>query len=83
MSRAPVDIGDVDEEWEGFARRLKAARLAADLTPKQLAEKTGMAKAMITSIEAMTVNPSLVTVMRLAAGIGVPMHHFFSDDPAD
>lgn len=81
MSRAPVDIGDVDEEWAGFARRLKAARLAADLTQKELAEKSGVSKGMITAIEGLTTNPSLITVMRIAAGIGIPMHQLFSDDP--
>ncbi|MBW8910811.1 MAG: helix-turn-helix transcriptional regulator [Sphingomonas sp.] len=81
MSRAPVDIGDIDEEWEGFARRLKAARLAADLSQKQLAAKSGISQGMITSIESMATNPSLVTVMRLAAGIGVPVHQLFTDAP--
>ncbi|WP_340318110.1 helix-turn-helix domain-containing protein [Rhizorhabdus argentea] len=80
MSKAPVDVGDVDEEWEGFARRLKAARVAAGLSQAELATATGIAQGKISAIEGMTTNPSLVTVIRLAAGIGVPVHQLFADD---
>lgn len=47
------------------------ARKAAGLTQKQLSEKTGIAQADISKLESGNANPSLRTLQRLAAGMGM------------
>jgi len=47
------------------------ARKTTGLTQKQLAEKTGIAQADISKLESGGANPSLRTLQRLAAGMGM------------
>lgn len=47
------------------------ARQASGLTQKQLADKTGIAQADISKLEHGNANPSLRTLQRLAAGMGM------------
>lgn len=50
-----------------------AARKASGLTQQQLAEKTGIAQADISKLENGSANPSLRTLRRLAAGMGMQL----------
>ena len=47
------------------------ARKSSGLTQKQLSEKTGIAQADISKLETGSANPSLRTLQRLAAGMGM------------
>ena len=47
------------------------ARKEAGMTQKQLSEKTGIAQADISKLESGNANPSLRTLQRLAAGMGM------------
>lgn len=47
------------------------ARRESGLTQKQLAEKTGITQADISKLERGNANPSLRTLQRLAAGMGM------------
>ena len=47
------------------------ARRTSGLTQKQLAERTGIAQADISKLESGNANPSLKTLQRLAAGMGM------------
>lgn len=47
------------------------ARKNSGLTQKQLSEKTGIAQADISKLETGSANPSLRTLQRLAAGMGM------------
>ena len=47
------------------------ARRSSGMTQKQLAEKTGIAQADISKLERGNANPSLRTLQRLAAGMGM------------
>ena len=47
------------------------ARKRSGMTQKQLAEKTGIAQADISKLENGNANPSLKTLKRLAAGMGM------------
>ena len=47
------------------------ARKASGLTQKQLSERTGIAQADISKLESGNANPSLRTLQRLAAGMGM------------
>ena len=47
------------------------ARKTSGLTQKQLSERTGIAQADISKLESGNANPSLRTLQRLAAGMGM------------
>lgn len=47
------------------------ARKASGLTQKQLADRTGITQADISRLESGNANPSLRTLQRLAAGMGM------------
>ncbi len=47
------------------------ARKSSGLTQKQLAERTGIAQSDISKLEGGNANPSLRTLQRLAAGMGM------------
>ena len=64
-------------EWDALAperqimRAIVEGREGRDLTQQQLAEATGIAQADISRLENGTGNPSLRTLKRLAAGMGM------------
>ena len=49
------------------------ARKRAGRTPKELADRTGIAQGDISKLECGNANPSLRTLQRLAAGMGMKM----------
>jgi len=53
------------------AHSLFALRKASGLTQVQLSNKTGIAQCDISRIESGKANPSIKTLMRLAAGMGM------------
>jgi DNA-binding XRE family transcriptional regulator len=69
-SNVPASLGDVDGVKLG--QRLRALRLAAGLTQAELARRTGIHRPNIARVEAGRHTPSLETLARLAAAIGVP-----------
>ena len=64
-------------EWDTLQPELTIAQAMIDarkesgLTQKQLSERTGIAQADISKLERGNANPSLRTLQRLAAGIGM------------
>ena len=66
-------------EWEALEperqiiRAIIEGREANDLTQKQLSEATGIAQADISRLENGTGNPSIRTLQRLAAGLGMQL----------
>lgn len=70
FDQAPATLGDVDGVRLG--QRLRALRLAAGLTQAELARRTGIHRPNIARVEAGRHTPSLETLARLAAAIGVP-----------
>lgn len=58
------------------------ARKQTGLTQKQLADKTGIAQSDISKFETGGGNPSLKTLQKLAAGMGMVLHIEFRP-PAD
>ena len=49
------------------------ARKASGLTQKELSERTGIAQSDISKLENGSANPSIKTLQRLAAGMGMTM----------
>ena len=64
-------------EWDNLQPELTIAQAMIDarkesgLTQKQLSERTGIAQADISKLERGNANPSLRTLQRLAAGMGM------------
>jgi transcriptional regulator with XRE-family HTH domain len=54
-----------------FGQKVREARLAANLTQETLAEATGMHPTFISNVERGYRVPSVPTLLRLAAGLGV------------
>ena len=54
-----------------IAQAMIDARKESGLTQKQLSERTGIAQADISKLERGNANPSLRTLQRLAAGMGM------------
>jgi transcriptional regulator with XRE-family HTH domain len=62
---------------EPFAERLKRLRMAKHLTQEELARRSGLNRFTIAKLEAGTRgDPGLTTVLKLAAGLGVPVSAF-------
>jgi DNA-binding XRE family transcriptional regulator len=76
-SAAPGALGDVDGVRLG--QRLRALRVAAGLTQAELARRTGIHRPNIARVEAGRHTPSLETLARLAAAIGVSTTRVLSD----
>lgn len=68
---------EVKKEYDALApqfaiiQAIIEARQSSGMTQKQLADKTGIAQADISKLERGNANPSLRTLQRLAAGMGM------------
>lgn len=68
---------EIRAEWDAlepeFAimQAMVDARKASGLTQKELSERTGIAQADISKLENGNANPSIRTLQRLAAGLGM------------
>jgi transcriptional regulator with XRE-family HTH domain len=62
--------------------RIKALRLERELQQRQLAEKADMTPSMMSQIESGRLTPSLHTLGRIAAALGVPIATLFDGQPA-
>jgi transcriptional regulator with XRE-family HTH domain len=61
--------------------RIKGLRAERRLQQRQLAEKAGMTPSMVSQIEAGRLTPSLPTLGKLAAALGVPIASLFEPTP--
>jgi transcriptional regulator with XRE-family HTH domain len=60
--------------------RLKALRTAAGLTLEQLADLSGVSRAMISRIERAETSPTAALLARLCEGLGLSLSAFFAPD---
>jgi transcriptional regulator with XRE-family HTH domain len=70
---------DLDQR---IAARVKAARLAAGLTLEELAERSGVSRAMISRVERAEASATAVLLGRLANGLGATLSDFFREEAA-
>jgi transcriptional regulator with XRE-family HTH domain len=61
---------------KGFAAKLKAAREAAGMTPKELVKRSRISKQTISALELGVRQPSWGAVQKLAKALGVSCEHF-------
>lgn len=71
----PVFLAEwnAQEPERQIMRAIAEGREERDMTQKQLAEATGINQADISRLESGTANPSLRTLKRLAAGMGMAL----------
>lgn len=62
--------------------RIRALRRERELQQRQLAEKADLAPSMVSQIESGRLTPSLHTLGRIAAALGVPIAALFDGQPA-
>src|SRR5438046_10363253 len=65
-----------------LGERIKSLRLERDLQQRQLAEKADLTPSMVSHIESGRLTPSLHTLGRIAAALGVPIATPFDGQPA-
>ncbi len=65
-------LGTISLDGVALGARLRALRMAAGLTQAELARRTGIHRPNIARVEAGRHTPSLETLSRLAAAIGIP-----------
>jgi transcriptional regulator with XRE-family HTH domain len=61
--------------------RIKALRMERELQQRQLAEKAGLTPSMVSQIESGRLTPSLNTLGKVAAALGVPIATLFDAEP--
>lgn len=64
-------------ESQSLSSRLRALRQERDLSQRALAERSGLSANAISLIERDEISPSVATLQRLAAALGVKMSYFF------
>ena len=60
-----------------IAERVRALRASRGLTLDALAERSGVSRSMISSVERAESSPTAVLLERLAAGLGIPLASLF------
>jgi transcriptional regulator with XRE-family HTH domain len=65
-----------------LGERIKALRVERELQQRQLAEKAGLTPSMVSQIESGRLTPSLNTLGKIAAALGVSIASLFDGRPA-
>lgn len=65
-----------------LGERIRALRMERELQQRQLAEKAELTPSMVSQIESGRLTPSLHTLGRIAAALGVPIASLFDGRPA-
>ncbi|MGN6793977.1 MAG: helix-turn-helix domain-containing protein [Streptosporangiaceae bacterium] len=75
--------GDSAADSDQLGATVRAQREQRGLTIASLARRVGVSAAAVSQIESGTVQPSLTTLRKLAAALGVPVFRFFLPDESD
>ena len=67
-------------DYKAIGRRVKFARIRAELTQEQLAERVGLSIAYLSNIETGSTKVSLSTVVKLANTLGVTLDDLMCDN---
>ena len=69
----PVAKGEEEAFRKSFGKALRAAREAAGLTQRQLAEKADVADKYLSRVEVGAATPSIFVASKFAAALGLPL----------
>ena len=67
-------------DYKAIGRRIKTARINANLTQEALADHIGLSTSHMSNIETGTTRVSLVTIVNLANALGVTVDDLLSDN---
>jgi len=62
----------------GYAPRAAAARTAAGLTQQELADRAGLSRKTVNTVENGVFTPSVLVALTLARALGVPLDALFT-----
>ena len=79
---APQPANDEDPVAAGIAAALRAQRLAAGLSMRALAARAGMSQPFLSNLENARAMPSIATLYRIAAALGVSPRDFLPPESA-
>lgn len=86
-SRSPGAAEDPEQQGASLeaiiGERVRQYRRSASLSSADLAQRTGMSRAMISRVESATTSSSLSTLQRLAEGLGIPVTALFRGVDSD
>jgi transcriptional regulator with XRE-family HTH domain len=71
---------DLDAGRRAFGERVRVLRAAAGLSQEQLAERSGLHRTYVSSLERGQRNVGLENILRLATALGVAPSAFFPDE---
>lgn len=74
------ESSSVQDAIDSIATRLRALRVARGLGVRELARRVGVTPSLLSQIERSSVNPSVVTLFRLAEALGTTTDYFFGND---
>lgn len=72
---------DDDAVSQALGQRIRALRLQQGLTLEQLAQRSGVSRAMLSTVERGEKSPTLPIVVRIATGLGVTMTRLLGAEP--
>lgn len=71
----------VAESWDDVGRRVAEGRLLAGVTQAQLAARMGLDRTAVTRIETGDRRVDVLELVRLSAGLGLPLEWFLKESP--
>jgi len=74
----PTEVEDL-----GIGRKIRALRTLQGLTLRDLSEKTGLSRPLLSQAENGRVVPPVATLLRIARALGVGMTYFFQEEERD
>jgi transcriptional regulator with XRE-family HTH domain len=84
MADTSEDSGsDSTADSDQLGATVRAQRERRGLTIASLARRVGVSAAAVSQIESGTIQPSLTTLRKIAAALGVPVFRFFLPDESD
>ncbi len=69
----------MDLDYKAIGKRVKIARIKADMTQERLAEAVGLSPSHLSNIETDTTHVSLVTIVKLANALSVTVDDLLCD----
>jgi transcriptional regulator with XRE-family HTH domain len=79
LDRLEVLLDERKQELRQLGLRVRELRRLQGLTTRELAERANVSASTVSQIETGTTSPSVVSLRRIAAGLGVPLAEFFLD----
>lgn len=74
---APLEHPDPEDGAAELGRKIRELRSKAGLTAREVAVAAGVSRSLVSQIERGTASPSVTTLRRIAAALGVPVAQLF------